>query len=76
MSAERPVLYVCREDGDLVMACGANNHEQSPDHWKVIHPRHVLERDRSVGLVTDLTDGQQAERASIDRPWERGPLTD
>lgn len=76
LSAIRPVLYVCREDDDLVLACGSDDHEQSADDWMVVHSGHLVDLDGSLTEVLDLADNQQAERTAIGSPWLRGPLTE
>lgn len=76
LSALRPVLYVCREDGDLIFACGSDDHEQSTDDWKVIHRGHVLDLDESLAQLDDLENNQQAERSALGEPWARGPIVD
>lgn len=75
LSAARPVLYACREAEDMIFACGADDHEQSTDYWKVVHPGHLLDLDTSLTAVTDLADNEQAERAALGEPWTRGPIT-
>jgi len=73
---ERPVLYLCRDAGDQILACGGDDHAHSPDSWRVIHLDHLLERDPSLQVMGELTDGQQAERSAIDGAWMFGPLVD
>jgi hypothetical protein len=69
LAGDRPVLYACREDGDLVLACGGEDHRQSADDWKVAHLGHALDRDTTVAEVADLPEGTQAERAAVGEPW-------
>jgi hypothetical protein len=73
-SAARPVLYVCREYGDLILTCGGRDHEQSADDWKVIHRSHLLDLDASLAEVVDVADDEQFERAAVGEPWNRAPL--
>ncbi len=75
-AAGRPVLYVCRDQGDWILACGGDDHRQSPEDWKVAHIGHLLEDDTSLQTITDLQDGEQAERAAVGGQWHRGRLTD
>lgn len=76
LPAARPVLYACREAGDMILACGADDHEQSIDDWKVVHRGHLLDLDSSLAAITGLADNEQAERAALGKPWNRGPITD
>jgi hypothetical protein len=77
LSGERPVLYVCRDDdGDLILSCGADDHEQSPEDWLVVHRHHLLDHDPGPHGVIDLADNSQAEREAPGAPWIRGDLTD
>ena len=73
---ERPVLYMCRDAGDHILACGGDDHVQSPDSWRVVHLSHLLEQDASLKVVGELIDGQQAERSAVERVWTVGPLVD
>jgi hypothetical protein len=70
------VLYACREDGDLILACGADDHDQSIDDWKVVHSGHLLDLDSSLSAIPDLADHEEAERAAVDAPWTLGSITD
>ena len=76
LSGSRPVLYVAREDGELIFACGSNHHEESTDDWKVVHSGHLVDLDASLTEVIDVPDNQQAERTAIGSPWVRGQITD
>jgi hypothetical protein len=76
LSAARPVLYACREDGDLVLACGVDGHEQSTDDWRVVHSAHLLDLDASLTAITDLANNEVVERAAVGKSWTRGPLGD
>jgi hypothetical protein len=73
---ERPVLYMCREAGDQILACGGDDHDQVHDSWRVVHLNHLLERDVTLRVIVELTDGSQAERSSVETPWSFGPLVD
>lgn len=74
LAANRPVLYACREDGDLILACGGEDHDQSTDDWKVVHPSHLFDGDPTLTAAADLREGEQAERPTVGAPWERGPI--
>jgi hypothetical protein len=73
LSATRPVLYICRVDGDLVFNCGGRDHEQSAADWKVIHSGHLVDLDSTLVDVA-VADGEQIERTAIDKPWVSAPL--
>jgi hypothetical protein len=73
-STTRPVLYVCRQDGDLVLTCGGRDHEQSADDWKVIHSGHLVDLDPSLAGAVTVANGEQVERTAIDKPWVSAPL--
>lgn len=74
-SGARPVLYLYRdEDGDQILACGGNDHEQSADDWTVVHLAHELAKDDTVGLIVDMARGERAERRSVADSWSRTVL--
>ncbi len=73
---ERPILDMSREAGDQVLACGGDDHDQIPDSWRVVHLNHLHERDASLQVIGELTNGQQAERSAVESPWRFGPLVD
>ena len=75
LSAARPVLYACREDADVILACGADDHEQSIDDWKVVHRGHLLDLDSSLMAIPDLADHEEAERVAVGKPWTVRPIT-
>lgn len=70
-TAERPVLYVVREDGDWMFLCGMPDHEQSNDSFAVAGIGHVFESDPSLVALLDLGPNETAERPSVDEEWER-----
>lgn len=74
--ADRPVLYACREGGDLVLACGGDDHEQSTDDWKVVHAEHLVDLDATLHPLGDLADGEQAERSAVGQAWLVSPIAD
>ncbi|MGY1982408.1 hypothetical protein [Nocardia gipuzkoensis] len=73
---ERPVLYACRDQDDLVMACGGADHRQDAEDWKVVHVGHLLQRDASLQVITDLRNEEQAERGAVGEPWLHGTIDD
>lgn len=76
VKAERPVLYVCREDGDLIMTCGGDDHGQTVEDWKVIHSGHLFSLDKSLDGLPGLGDNRQAERSDVGASWITAPLED
>jgi hypothetical protein len=71
LAAARPVLYASRQDGDLIMSCGGDDHDQSTDDWEVVHRGHLLELDAELDAIPDLADNEQARRAAVGEPWTR-----
>lgn len=66
-SAAKPVLLIGCDERDLQLLCG-DVHDGLP---QMIHLAHLLERDASLGdVVARLKPGYQAERPSIDEPWQ------
>lgn len=76
LRGERPVLYVCREDGDLIMTCGGDDHGQTVADWKVIHSGHLVTRDENLDGVPELGPNEQAERPRVGASWVTAPLED
>ena len=76
LAAARPVLYVCRQDGAVVMACGGDDHDQSADDWEVVDRGLLLELDAELEAVADLADNELARRPAMGEPWTRGPISD
>jgi hypothetical protein len=70
---ERPVLYVCREDGDWQFLCGQSDHSQSSDPLAV-GVGHLIESDPSLSVLADLPANCEAERKSKVDEWVRTPL--
>jgi len=66
----RPILYVCRENGDWQFLCGADDHD---GQCHVVGVGHLQDRDHRVSEVADLPEDWEAERDSTDSPWVRRP---
>lgn len=66
---EKPVLLVCKEDGDWQMLCGGEHDENEKP--VVVGIGHLLEKDPSLTEIIDLPDNWEAERQSINHPWIR-----
>jgi hypothetical protein len=69
----RPVLLVARENGDWMHLCGETHVEAEEYH--IVGVEHLLERDATLREVLDLPDNSEAERADVNMPWSRRPLT-
>lgn len=66
---------MCRDQGDLILTCGADDHEQLADDWKVVHSAHFLGHASGV-IAKDLADGYEAERETSDSSWLRSAVTE
>lgn len=70
---EEPILYVCKEDGEWQFLCGKSHDvDEVP---KVVGLAHILEMDDSIFDLEDLPDNWEAERLSIDDPWQRRKIS-
>jgi hypothetical protein len=65
---ERPVLHVCKTDGDWQFLCGGDHSTGLP---VLVGMGHLIERDRTLLDILDLQEGWQAERNTATEPWER-----
>jgi hypothetical protein len=50
---ERPVLYVCREDGDWQFLCGESDHPKSSDPV-VVGIGHLTDADSTLSEIVSL----------------------
>ncbi len=64
----RPILYVCREDGDWQFLCGGGDHD---DNCHLVGVGHLQVRDPSICELADLPSNWEAERKSSNSPWKR-----
>ena len=62
----RPVLYVCRADGDWQFLCGSGDHEDAPH---LVGVGHLTDRDPTLNELADLKPNWEAERDSVDEKW-------
>jgi hypothetical protein len=62
----RPILYVCREDGDWQFLCGHDDHD-SDGH--VIGVGHLTQRDPTLNELAELKVDWEAEREHIGSKW-------
>jgi hypothetical protein len=67
----RPILLVVHEDGDWQCLCGKNDHN---DEGHLVGIGHLIERDSSLGALSDLPDNWEAERMSLRDIWLRTKL--
>ncbi len=65
----KPVLYVCKEDGDWQLLCGGEHPMDEIPH--VVGIGHILERDPSLESILTLQDNWQAERQQIGGEWTK-----
>jgi hypothetical protein len=76
LHGERPILYVAREDNDIVLACGRRDHRaDSIDDWGMAHPSHFSMGDPALGVIRRLTVGEQAVRLRVGAAWMRARAT-
>lgn len=69
---ERPVLFVSKSDGDIVLACGGGDHSfPGIDDWATALPSHFTGNDPALGIVRVIEDGEWALRARVGAPWQR-----
>lgn len=65
---EASILYVCKEGGDWQFLCGGKHeYDEVP---KVVGLGHLLEMDGSIFDLEELPDEWEAERSSIEGPWQ------
>jgi hypothetical protein len=64
---ERPILYVCRADGDWQFLCGDGDHSDSNAH--LVGVGHLTDRDPTLNELVDLQPDYEAERGSVNDPW-------
>jgi hypothetical protein len=70
----RPVMLVCRSDGDWQLVCGSSHEEgEGP---RLVGLNHLLDRDPTLNEIVDLPDEWEAERSEVGGAWTRRPLTE
>lgn len=69
----KPILYVCRDEGDWCFLCGAE-HPQDPAYYRTVGIGHVLDAHPELNELLDLGRNEEAERAEVGQPWIRSPL--
>lgn len=70
---ERPVLLVCRPDGDWCFLCG-DNHPDDPGAYRVVGAGHVIDDDSALSEVLDLAADEEAERPAVGEAWARASV--
>lgn len=68
----RPVLLVCREDGELLSLCGRSH--EADEQYHIVGHSHLVARDPSLELSWQLAEGRQLERVAVGAPWAEAPL--
>lgn len=72
LTGARPILRVWRDESDTILACGRGDHApDSIDDWAPAHTFHFTANDPALGVVHQLTQGEEAERARVGAPWRR-----
>jgi hypothetical protein len=69
---KRPVLLVCREDGDWQFLCG--DEHADGEMPRVAGLNHLLDADVSLNSILDLPVEWEAERTSHLGDWKRRPI--
>jgi hypothetical protein len=64
---EKPILFVCREDGDWQFLCGGLHEEDEIPH--VVGIGHFFDTDPTLLSIATLQAGQEAERETLTSPW-------
>lgn len=63
---ERPILYVCRADGDWQFLCGGGDHDEQ---GHVVGVGHLTARDPSLNELSGLKADWEAERTEVGGKW-------
>ena len=62
----RPILYVCRADGDWQFLCGGDDHD---DECHLVGVGHLTERDPTLNELAGLKPNWEVEREGVDAKW-------
>jgi hypothetical protein len=69
---KRPVLLVCRADGDWQFLCGGDHaDEETP---RMVGLNHLLDADLSLNSILDLPADWEAKRTLQGSDWKRRPV--
>jgi hypothetical protein len=63
----RPILYICKEDGDWQFLCG--KYHEADEIPRVVGLGHLIERDNTLLEIMELPDNWEAERNEIGGAW-------
>ncbi len=69
----RPVLLVCRPDGDWCFLCG-DDHPEDASNYRAVGLGHLIEADATLDEVLDLDPDFEAERAAVGAAWVRSAV--
>lgn len=64
----KPILYVCKADGDWQFLCGGDHPSGSIPC--VVGIGHILDRDTTLWELMGLEDDYEAERKEVGGSWE------
>ena len=62
----RPILYVCRADGDWQFLCGGTDHDENAH---LVGVGHLTHRDPTLNALADLESDWEAERSAVGAEW-------
>lgn len=62
----RPILFVCRADGDWQFLCGGGDHD---DDAHLVGVGHLTARDPTLNELADLKPDWAAERRTAADQW-------
>lgn len=71
-NASKPILFVCRPNGEWIFLCGAA-HPKGESIFRVVGLGHVIEIDPTLQALADLPPDWDAERRAVGKRWTRTP---
>lgn len=64
----KPILLVCKEDGDWQFLCGEDHDvEEIP---KLVGLNHIIESDNTISEILNLKNNFEAERKVVGGKWK------